>query len=49
MTPAYAIVSQSYCSHYMQYPLDFCSTTALVYGGIREVFLKSSLRRTLLE
>lgn len=49
MTPAYSVTSQSYCSHYIQYPLDGCATPALVYAGIREVFLKSPLRRALLE
>ena len=48
MTPAYDVLRQSYCSHYIQYPLESCATPALVYAGIREVFLKAPYARTLL-
>lgn len=48
MTPAYDVLRQSCCSHYIQYPLYDCATPALVYAGIREVFLKAPSIRALL-
>ncbi len=49
MTPAYDVIRQSYCSHYSRDLLSNNDDESTVYRGIREVFLKSPLRRALLE